>query len=156
MAKAISYVPKQVDPKLELQQRLQAAPNEHAEALLVAYDLLEEAHRQGVLDALHGAIHARETIFRLSAEYLTDPVGVNALRNLLAMGKVIGTVDPESISNFSQQMKQESGGDPPSLWSMFKIIRRPDARRGLSMLIALLSAVGRITDQPSGRKPNAV
>jgi hypothetical protein len=49
MANSIQFVPKAVDPKLELQRRLAAAPNEHAEALLVAFDLLEEAHRQGVL-----------------------------------------------------------------------------------------------------------
>ena len=69
MANPIHFVPKQVDPKLELGRRLAAAPTEHAEALLVAFDLLEEAHRQGVLDALHGAIGAKDTIVASLAAY---------------------------------------------------------------------------------------
>ena len=150
MANPISFIPKAVDPKLELQKRLQAAPNEHAEALLVAYDLLEEAHRQGILDALHGAIGAKDTIVGLVAQYSAEPMSVNAIRNLLALGKILGTLEPEPLSQLSKEMavaldshKREQ--EPPSLWQIFKRATSSGARRGLSFMTLMLTAVGRST-----------
>ena len=150
MANPISFVPQSVDPKFELQQRLAAAPNEHAEALLVAYDLLEEAHRQGILDALHGAIGAKDTIVGLVAQYSAEPMSVNAIRNLLALGKILGTLEPEPLSQLSKEMavaldshKREQA--PPSLWQIFKRATSSDARRGLSFMTLMLTAVGRST-----------
>ncbi len=150
MANPITFIPKAVDPKLELQQRLAAAPNEHAEALLVAYDLLEEAHRQGILDALHGAIGAKDTIVGIVAQYSAKPMSVNAIRNLLALGKILGTLEPEPLSQLSKEMaivleshKQEQ--EPPSLWQIFKRVTSTDARRGLSFVTLMLTAVGRST-----------
>ena len=53
MANPLHFVPK-VDPKLELQRQLDAAPLENAEALLVAYDILKTAHANGTLDLVNG------------------------------------------------------------------------------------------------------
>lgn len=148
MAQPIEFVPKPVDPKMELQRRLESAPREHAEALLVAYDLLEEAHRQGLLDALHGAIAAKDTILGLLAEYSADPAGVNALRNLAALARLVGTLKPESAAEFSKELPglvEQYGRrpEPPSLWELYKILREPDARRGLALLASMLTALGR-------------
>jgi len=136
MANPISFKPKAVDPKMELQRRLDAAPMEHAEALLVAYDLLEEAHRQGVLDALHGAIGAKNTIAGLIAKYAAEPVSVNAIRNVLVLGKMLGSIDPDGLT---QEMEEE----PPSLWQIFKRVRTPEARRALGVMTSMLGAMGR-------------
>lgn len=148
MANPIEFTPRQIDPKLELQRRLAAAPNEHAEALLVAYELLGEAHRQGVLDALHGAVAARDTIVGLLAQYSAQPISVNALRNLVALGKMLGSLDPEPISKFSKDLvvtmdAHRKEMQPPSLWQLFKRMRDPDARRGLSFMTSVLAALGR-------------
>src|ERR1035438_7425229 len=148
MANPIAFTPKQADSKLELQRRLAAAPNEHAEALLVAYDLLDEAHRQGILDALHGAIGAKDTILGIIADYSSQPMSVNALRNLLALGKILGTLDPDPISNLSSEMasameSQREENAPPTLWQLFKRLREPGTRRGLSFLTSVLAALGR-------------
>lgn len=148
MANAIAFTPKRVDPKVELQRKLAEAPAQHAEALLVAYDLLEEAHKQGILDALHGAIGARDTIAGLIAKYSAEEVSVNAIRNGLALAKIVGTLDPEVVSRVSKEMfaameahRQEA--EPPTLWQLFKRLREPDTRRGLSFATRMLSAVGR-------------
>jgi uncharacterized protein YjgD (DUF1641 family) len=150
MANPIQFTPKSVDPKLELQRRLAAAPNEHAEALLVAFDLLEEAHRQGILDALHGAIGAKDTIVRLLAKYSAEELSVNAIRNLLALGKILGSIDPEPISALSKEMAaamaaHRSEAQPPSLWQLLRRSSSADARRGLSLLTLMLGAFGRAT-----------
>jgi uncharacterized protein YjgD (DUF1641 family) len=148
MANPIAFTPESVDPKLELQRRLAAAPNDHAEALLVAYELLDESHRQGILDALHGAIGARDTIFAVLAGYSAQPLSVNVLRNLIALGKLLGTVDPESIASFTKEAAAAAENharesQPPSLWQLFKRMRRRDTRRGLSLLTSMMGALGR-------------
>ncbi len=148
MALPVAFSPKKADPRVELQRRLEAAPNEHAEALLVAYDLLEEAHRQGVLDALHGALRAKGTIVTLLAEYGSDPVAINALRHVIAVAKMLGSFDPEPISNFAREaytvaQNERRESHPPSLWQLFKRVNHPDARRGLSFATSMLAALGR-------------
>lgn len=148
MAAPIEFKPKAVDPKLELQRRLAAAPEEHAEALLVAYDLLEQAHREGVLDALHGIMGARATIIGLVAEYAADSNSTNALRNLLSFGKLLGTLDPEPMSKLSKEMFEEkqsrSGPQPtPTLWHTIRRMWEPDTRRGLALFTSILAAMGK-------------
>lgn len=148
MANPIAFVPKVVDPKHEMQRRLAAAPNDHAEALLVAYDLLEEAHRQGILDALHGAVGAKDTIVGAIARYSAEPVSINAIRNLLILGKMLGNLDPEPISQLSKQIAQGMADharekQTPSLWQIVKRMFTPEARRGLSFLTTMLVALGR-------------
>jgi uncharacterized protein YjgD (DUF1641 family) len=150
LANPISFKPKSVDPRLELQRRLAAAPNDHAEALLVAYDLLEEAHKQGVLDALHGAIGAKNTIVGLLAKYSAEPVSVNAIRNVLVLGKMLGSLDPEPLSQMSKEVAgamqaHQAESEPPSLWELFKRVRTPEARRALGLMTSLLGALGRST-----------
>jgi uncharacterized protein YjgD (DUF1641 family) len=152
MANPISFVPKAVDPKLELQRRLSAAPTEHAEALLVAFDLLEEAHRQGILDAIHGAIGAKDTIVASLAAYTAEPMSIHAFRNLLALGKILGTLEPEPLSRVSKAMfaaaeKHQADKEPPSLWKLFKRMRTPEVRRGLSFTALMLGALGEATDR---------
>jgi uncharacterized protein YjgD (DUF1641 family) len=152
MANAIAFTPKKVDPKLELGRRLAEAPTEHAEALLVAYDLLEEAHKQGILDALHGAIGARDTIVGLIAKYSAEEVSVNAIRNGLSLAKILGTLDPEVLSAFSKETftameAHKKEAEPPTLWQLFKRILEPDTRRGFSFATRMLAALGRAAGQ---------
>jgi len=151
MANPVAFTPKSVNPKQELQRRLEAAPTEHAEALLVAYDLLEEAHRQGILDALHGAIGAKDSIAGMLAKFAVEPTNVNAARNLIALGRLVGALNPEPISSFSHQMREaiESPSKEtkaPTLLQLLKGMRKPEVRRGLSFVTAALGALGRAAE----------
>jgi uncharacterized protein YjgD (DUF1641 family) len=147
VAVPIDFTPKPADPKLELMRRLSSAPIDHAESLLAGLELLEEAHRQGVLDLVRGGLGAKDTIVGLLAQYSADPASVNALRNLLAIGKLMGALDPEPLSTLSKEMAESAESPraetPPSVWELFKRIQQPEARRGLSFLISLLAALGR-------------
>jgi uncharacterized protein YjgD (DUF1641 family) len=148
MANPISFKPLPVDPHLELARRLNAAPREHAEALLVVYDILQAAHDNGLLDTVHGLVSARDAIIGKLAEYAKTPEGETGIRNLLAAAKVLAALDPEildqlsrSVVDASQQHQQEQ--KPPSLWQLFKRTSSEDGRRGLSFLTLLLSGLGR-------------
>lgn len=136
MANPIAFEPKPVDPKMELQRRLDAAPLEHAEALLAAYDLLEEAHNQGLLDLLHGAMGSKDAIMAKIAQYARQPVSTTVIRNLLALGELLGSIDPELLQPARPQQK------PPSLWQIIRRMLSEDGRRGLGRLTALLTAMG--------------
>lgn len=148
MANPITFKPLPVDPHLELERRLYAAPREHAEALLVVYDILQSAHDNGLLDTAHGLVSARDAIFGKLAEYAKTPEGEAGIRNLLASAKIVAALDYEtldqlsrSIADASQQQRQEQKA--PSLWQLFKRASSEDGRRGLSFLTLLLSGLGR-------------
>ena len=148
MARQIAFKPVTVDFKADLHRKLEKAPEEHAEALLLAYDVLEAAHKEGLLDLLHGAIGARDTLVSTLAKYASQPEGVAAIRNLLTAAKILTEIDPAMldrltnvVGNASREQRQEN--KPPSLWQIFKRARSEDGRRGLSFFTLVLSGFGR-------------
>ena len=148
MAVPIAFKPITVDFKLDAQRRLEEAPREHAEALLLAYDVLEAAHKEGLLDLLHGAIGARDTIFTTLSKYAAQPEGIAAIRNLLTLAKVLTELDPEVLERLSKVagsavVEQEREKRPPSLWQLFKRANSEDSRRGLSFMTLILAGLGR-------------
>ena len=148
MANPIAFKPAPVDPKLELEKRLAAAPREHAEALLVAWDVLQSAHDKGLLDMLHGAIEAKDAIAGKVAEYAKEPEGIAGIRNLLAALKILTAIDPEVLDRLSRAMQSatEAHGREMEAPSLLAIVRRAgneDSRRGLSFLTLALENLGR-------------
>lgn len=148
MAKPIVFQPLPVDPHLELMRRLDAAPREHAEALLVAYDILQSAHDKGLLDAVHGLVGAKDTIFATLARYAKTPEGIAGIRNLLEGAKIFTAIDPETLSlistavaKASAQYRQEQ--TPPSLLEISRRAMGEDSRRALSFMTLTLSSIGK-------------
>jgi uncharacterized protein YjgD (DUF1641 family) len=148
MANPLNFKPLPVNPKTELQRRLDAAPIEHAEALLVGWDVLQAAHDKGLLDAVHGLIGAKDTITGKVAEYAKLPEGIAAIRNLLAAAKVLTALDPEMLDQVSRVIVSASAEHkkeqkPPSLWQIAKRTMSEDGRRGLSFMTLILSGFGK-------------
>src|SRR5258705_7313348 len=104
MAKPIAFKPAAVDFKADLQRRLEKAPEEHAAALLAAYDVLEAAHDEGLLDILHGMIASKDTIISTLARFASQPEGVTGIRNLLTAAKILAELDPEILEHLSRTM----------------------------------------------------
>ena len=137
-----------VDPKQELQRRLDAAPVQHAEALLVGYDILQRAHDNGLLDLVNGLVGGRDIIAAKLAEYGKLPGGIAAIRNLLAAGKILMALDPETLDELSKSIvtatsQHKAEEKAPSLWELAKRATSEDSRRGLSFMTLLLGAVGK-------------
>jgi uncharacterized protein YjgD (DUF1641 family) len=148
MANPLSFKPNPVDPHLELERRLANAPREHAEALLVVYDILEAAHENGTLDAIHGLVTARDKIAGRLAEAANTEEGKTALLNLLEAGKVLASLDPEVLAPLAAALHQSSQDHkkeptPPSTWQLFRRATSDDGRRGLSFFTLLLTNLGR-------------
>jgi uncharacterized protein YjgD (DUF1641 family) len=148
MAAPLTFKPLPVDHKKELARRLEAAPVEHGEALLVLWDLLQTAHDQGILDLLDGMVSAKDTIAITIAKYAKTPEGIAAVRNLLATVKLLGQLDPEILDSLSSVLanataEHQAERNPPSLWQLFRRSTSADSRRGLSFLTLLLSGLGK-------------
>jgi uncharacterized protein YjgD (DUF1641 family) len=148
MAVPLTFKPLPVDHKKELARRLEAAPVEHGEALLVLWDLLQTAHDQGILDLLDGMVSAKDTIALTIAKYAKTPEGIAAVRNLLTAVKILGSIEPElleylsaAITSASAEQKRET--KPPSLFALAKRALSEDSRRGLSFATMILAGLGR-------------
>ena len=70
------------------------------------------------------------------------------LRNLLALGKFLGTLNPEPMSRVAKEActaleTHQTEQQPPTLWQLFRRLGHPDTRRGLSLLIGIVTGIGR-------------
>jgi uncharacterized protein YjgD (DUF1641 family) len=148
MAKPIAFKPITVDFKADLQRRLEKAPEEHAAALLAAYNVLDAAHDEGLLDILHGMIASKDTIIKTLARYAREPEGITGIRNLLTAAKILAELDPEVLEHVSKAMtsateEHKREQKPPSLFQLARRASSEDSRRGLSFMTLILSSLGR-------------
>ncbi|MEO6829833.1 MAG: hypothetical protein ABI164_08465, partial [Acidobacteriaceae bacterium] len=130
-----TYTPRR-DVRDELRRNVESAPIDHADAVLAAYELLQEAQDHGVLDTLRGAIGGGEAIISKASKYANTPEGVRLMRNLLAMTLLLGELDPSLLhaatEALSRRHRQESeGAPPPSVWRALQKLASEDSRRTL-------------------------
>lgn len=147
----------QRDVRAELFRKLQTAPEEHAAAMLSAYELLQEAHDHGVLDTLRGAIGAGETFIGKAAEYANTAEGIRTMRNLLAMVRLLGEIDPALLDSAVQAVgsagrRAQKHDVPPSLWQSLRRLAGIDGRRGLAAVADVAESFAngpKSSDRPS-------
>jgi uncharacterized protein YjgD (DUF1641 family) len=74
---------------------------------------------------------------------------VNALRNLLVLGKVLGSMKPEMLETAIEgDDKVKRRRAPPSLFTLVSRMNTPDARRGMDVAAGLLAALGAAARPP--------
>ena len=137
----------QTDPREELQKRIQDAPIAHAEAVLSAYALLQQLHDTGTLDVLRGALGAGDVLVEHVVSLVTAPESITALRNVILIGKVLGSINPDVfhavLEGIPQATAQVPGAKPPSLFALGRRIASQDARRGLAAAVSVMEVLGR-------------
>lgn len=148
MTKPIAFKPITVDFKADLQRRLEKAPDEHAAALLAAYDVLEAAYNEGLLDILHGMIASKDKIIVTLSRFAAEPGGIAGIRNLLTAAKILTELDPEVLDQVSKVMasateEHRREQTPPSLFQLAKRATSEDSRRGLSFMTMVLVGLGK-------------
>jgi uncharacterized protein YjgD (DUF1641 family) len=150
MAKPIPLELPKRDPQEELRSRLEKAPAEHAEALLSGLDVLQALHDQGVLELLRGVLGGGNKILQIVVDASKTPEAIRGIRNLVIMTKILGSMDPDLLKTFAQDIPdvlvgvakaQEAG--PPGFWESFRILRSKNLRRGLVVMNNLLEVLGR-------------
>ena len=78
------------DRRADLRSRLERAPAEHAEAVLAAYELLQELHDQGVLDLMRSALAARDEFLEKVVDNAKTPEAIRGIRHLLHRHRILG------------------------------------------------------------------
>ena len=149
------------DPRAELRHRLEAAPAEHAEAILAAYEVLQGLHDRGALDLLRGALGSSDKVLEIAVEAAQSPQSIRSLRNLLLLVNLLGAIEPEQLSRLTRTVPLALNAatqptEPPGLWNLLSgFLWDRDIRRGLSAFKTLLQTFGRNlappTDNPSGK-----
>jgi uncharacterized protein YjgD (DUF1641 family) len=136
------------DPKKELADRLVEAPQEHAEALLDAYELLEQLHRTGTLQLFRGALSAGDGILDRAVSATNSPQGTRALRNLLILGQMLSSINPELLECIAVAVGQTLGSErkpviePPGLLALLNEFRQPELRRSIALINRFLDTLG--------------
>jgi uncharacterized protein YjgD (DUF1641 family) len=136
------------DLRREQAQRLEAARLDHAEALLEGYELIEQLHQSRTLELLRGAVGARGQLSETLAAAADMPQGVNALRNLALLAKMLGSIDPQVMESYVGAVVGAAGSvrageaDPPGLLAVLKQLRRREVRRALEFINRFLELLG--------------
>jgi uncharacterized protein YjgD (DUF1641 family) len=137
------------NPRAELRSRLDQAPEEHAEATLAAYELLQELHNRGVLEIMRGALAASDDILEKLVDGARTPEGIRAIRNVLFFGRILGSIEPEWFEGIFQAIPEgiaQATAERDQPVSFFRLLRRlvsKDSLRGLAAAIDFLQAFGR-------------
>jgi uncharacterized protein YjgD (DUF1641 family) len=148
-----SYTPHRNEQE-ELRTKVENAPVQHGNALLAAYQLLQDAQDHGVLDILRGAIGAGDAIVDKVSEFANTPESVRAMRNFLALSRVFANLDPEKVDAVAnaitedQCRKNAPGCEPPSLLKSLQRINSRNSRRTLATIAAVTDAFGNEPDLP--------
>jgi len=128
----------------DLMRRLEQAPEEHAEALLAAYDLLQRMHEKGLVDIASGLLSASDTVIDKVADVASSTEVVNALRAVLMLTNLLKTMDTERMHGLLSFPKSK----PPSLWALGRQAMSQDARVGLATAVGLLNVFGAALRKP--------
>ena len=157
MARPIPLEQPPRDPRAELRERLERAPVEHAEALLDAYQLLQQLRDAHVFEVLHGVLSKGDKIVELAVDAVKEPEAIRGLRNLIILGKMLGSIDPELIGGAAAAVREtvattpKPDAEPPGLFAIFQQLRRKDTRRALGLMNSFLGSLGRHLSPPETR-----
>jgi uncharacterized protein YjgD (DUF1641 family) len=149
MAQAIPLEIPPRNPRAELRFRLEQAPEEHAEAVLAAYEVLQELHNRGVLDIMRSALAASDEILEKVVNSVRTPEAIRAIRNLLFWRSILGSIEPEWFKGIFQAIPEgiaEATAERDKPISLFALLRRltsKDSLRGLAAAVDFLQAFGR-------------
>jgi len=159
MASPIALPPPRLEARLALQNRLENAPAEHAEALLAAYEVLQGLHDRGALELLRGALGSGDKVLQIAVDAAQTPTAIRGIRNLLLIVNTLGAIEPEHLKTFMQIIPQTldtmvRNPEPPGLWRLIQdFLWNQEFRRGMATLNTFFEVLGR--NLPGDKMPAA-
>lgn len=147
MARRITLTAPLHEPRQDFVDKLESASNDHAEALIDGYELLQQLHERGVFAILRGALAAGDALISTATDAVDSPQVIAGLRNLIVLGKALGKLDPMMVRGLSKAVDETMStrtpaADPPSLVTLLGQFRQPEVRRGLALVSHFLRALG--------------
>lgn len=159
MAQPIALEVPPRNPRADLRSRLEQAPEEHAEAVLAAFELLQELHNCGALEIMRGALAARDEILEKVVDGARTPEAIRAIRNLLFLRQILGSIEPDWFKGIFQAIPEgiaqatAEREQPIGLFGLLRRLTRKDSLRGLAAAIDFLQAFGRHLHSAEGVTP---
>ena len=126
------------DSREDLLRRVEAAPHQHAEAVLAAYEVLEKLHEADVLSLMNGLLGAKNMVVDRAATVASSTEMINLLRLSLVAGGLLKNLNPSDLEGILQESKKE----PPSMFQILKRMTSKDARRALGAMGGVLNMIG--------------
>jgi uncharacterized protein YjgD (DUF1641 family) len=149
MAIPIAFQPPPRDPREALHARVERAPQDHAEAVLAAYDLLQALHDRGVLDIVRSALAASDEILGTVVDQANTPEAIRAIRHLLFWRGVLGRIEPEWFQGIFQAVPDAlaqatmNRDQRVGFFTLVRRLRSTDSLRGLAAAVDFLESFGR-------------
>src|SRR6202521_1199250 len=147
------------NPRAELQSRLEQAPEQHAEAVLAAYEVLQELHNHGVLEIIGGALAASDELLEKVVDNARTPKPIRGVRNLLFWRRILGSIEPEWFKGIFQAIPEgiaqatAEREQPVSFFGLLRRLSNKDTLRGLAPAFDFLQAFGRHLHSPESQTP---
>src|SRR5712671_1364333 len=149
MAQPIPFHAPPVDSRQALRQKIEQAPDKHAEAILAAYDLLQALYDRGVLDTAASALKATDTMLATIVDDANTPEAIRALRNLVFWQKTLGSIEPQWFKGLFQAIPEglatatAERDEPVRLWKLLRRAMSKNSLRGLAAGVDFLESFGR-------------
>src|ERR1041384_4042537 len=119
MAQPVLFTPPCRDSRQELFQQLERAPQEHVEALLDVYAILQLLRDKGLLEIAKGVLGSGEQVLGILTETMETDEVIRTVRSLVIFLKVLGSIEPEVLEKIVQDLglslERVRGGKPPSI-----------------------------------------
>ena len=128
-------------------ERLRDAPEEHAEALLSAYELLQILHDRGVLNFIRGLVGGGDELIGTIAAAVDTPESIRAIRNFLLLTKFFANIPPDVLTSLAETVsagaKREKAHKAPRLLHLLWRLRNEDSRHAAAVALDLFEGLGK-------------
>ena len=128
-------------------EKLRTAPEEHAEAVLSAYELLQLLHDRGVLNLLRGLVDGGDGLISTITTAVDTPESIRAIRNFVLLTKFFGSIPPDVLSSLVDTVnagaQREKSHKAPGLLHLLWRLRNEDSRHAAAVALDLLEGFGK-------------
>lgn len=135
------------DPREALFRRLENAPQEHAEALLNVYEILQGLHDRGILELAKGALGSSEKILEIAVDAVNTPEVIQGIRNFMILTKLFAAIDPRLLENLAgalpKALTEAKTEKPLGLVKLFLKLSDQNTRRTLTIAAGLAESLGK-------------
>jgi len=166
MAKAIRRIEKAAfDPakaRRKAAEELSERTADGADALTSLLELVQEAHRAGLIDLANGLLKARSEVAQIAIEQLNQPSMHQTIKNAMGAAGFLGRIPSEETSRmlegvsrgFSRVAEQrERGSKPIGLLGLLGAMRDPDVQAALGAALAFARGFGEALRRSDASEP---
>jgi len=122
----------------DLLRRLETAPEEHVEALLASYELLQRMHEEGLIDLANGMLSTGGVVMRRLADVMKSREGAFAFHAIFMLTNLLRVMDLGELHLLLSGARVPS----TSFVGLGRKLVSSDVRAGLATSIGLLKIFG--------------